>query len=305
MKKIKKTIISILLITIITIIPANTIYAIDEKDNQQLLDQQNENLDTEISGEYKIKTNPIPKPYRALGPFAYFWIDANLSKEEFTYFYYNQEKDYITMHVEFLKGEENDESYIKWGTLFNPPSKPNIFDHKNPYFYYYYQIQFENIKKKNVEFSNNRVKIKANGFNGLILVSWTKEPIHDTTVPRLPSIIGPIIAKPNKQHSYTFFSRSYNNYDLSYYIDWGDGTNTGWIGPYESLEDLTLTHSWDSEGTFIISAKAKDIYYQVSGEMTFEVKISSKISVNLQQINQQMINQGCQQININSQSSNC
>ena len=44
------------------------------------------------------------------------------------------------------------------------------------------------------------------------------------------------------------------------WIDWDDGTDTGWIGPYPSDEEVTVNHTWTEKGTYIIKAKAEDIW---------------------------------------------
>ena len=46
--------------------------------------------------------------------------------------------------------------------------------------------------------------------------------------------------------------------NVYYYIDWGDGTSSGWIGPYEPGETVCISHVWSDEGTYQIKAKAKD-----------------------------------------------
>ena len=46
----------------------------------------------------------------------------------------------------------------------------------------------------------------------------------------------------------------------SNYIDWGDNTNTGWFGPYDSNKEVTKSHIWSEEGTYTIKCKAKDPY---------------------------------------------
>jgi hypothetical protein len=43
-----------------------------------------------------------------------------------------------------------------------------------------------------------------------------------------------------------------------YYFDWGDGGNSGWLGPYASGASGCKDHSYSSEGTYTIKAKAKD-----------------------------------------------
>ena len=305
MEKIKSSIISISFILMLIIAPSTSIIATEEDTILQNEDYTIEKLNSFISEETIIPTNPVPEPNTVIGPFVYLWIDADLSKEELVYFYYNQDENFITMYVEFLKEDVNSDSIIKWGTLLNSQNNPSIFDHKDPQNHYYYWIQIKNTMKKVVEYSNNRVKINTNGFNGLIYLSWTIQPLHDISAPRTPAIIGPFVAKPDDQYTYTFFSRSYSDLDLSYYIDWGDNSNTGWIGPYESCEAISLTHSWDSEGTYTIKAKAKDTFGIISGETTFELKISSKVSADIRQIIPQIITQAPQVIFSNSQSSSC
>jgi hypothetical protein len=45
-----------------------------------------------------------------------------------------------------------------------------------------------------------------------------------------------------------------------YWFDWGDGTNSGWVGPYPSGIRGNASHAWSSPGKFFIKAKAKDEY---------------------------------------------
>jgi len=43
-----------------------------------------------------------------------------------------------------------------------------------------------------------------------------------------------------------------------YYIDWGDSTTSGWIGPFSSGVIVSQEHAWVSSGSYEIQAKAKD-----------------------------------------------
>ncbi len=45
-----------------------------------------------------------------------------------------------------------------------------------------------------------------------------------------------------------------------YWWDWGDGTNSNWLGPYNSGETFCTSHSWNENGDYKIKVKAKDIY---------------------------------------------
>jgi hypothetical protein len=46
--------------------------------------------------------------------------------------------------------------------------------------------------------------------------------------------------------------------DVYYWIDWGDGTSSEWIGPYAPGETACVSHEWIDEGTYEIKVKAKD-----------------------------------------------
>ena len=47
--------------------------------------------------------------------------------------------------------------------------------------------------------------------------------------------------------------------DQTYYmIDWGDGTSSGWVGPYNPGEVVSISHVWGEEGVYQIKVKAKD-----------------------------------------------
>jgi len=78
--------------------------------------------------------------------------------------------------------------------------------------------------------------------------------------PNEPIITGPAKGKPKTEYDYTFISTDSNLDDIYYYIDWGDGTNSGWIGPYHSEEEITQSHKWSVSGAYNISCKTKDIF---------------------------------------------
>ena len=55
-----------------------------------------------------------------------------------------------------------------------------------------------------------------------------------------------------------------DNDSLYYFIDWGDGSNSGWIGPFENAEETVQNHSWKKQNTYEIRVKSKDIYGEES-----------------------------------------
>ena len=48
--------------------------------------------------------------------------------------------------------------------------------------------------------------------------------------------------------------------ELFYLFDWGDGTQSEWIGPVNSGENVTASHKWTSKGDYNIKVKARDIF---------------------------------------------
>ncbi len=83
--------------------------------------------------------------------------------------------------------------------------------------------------------------------------------VLDPNAPTAPTIIGKIKGKVEKSYDYLFRSTSPIGNDVFYQIDWGDGSITDWLGPYDSGESITMTHSWEKKGTYTIKARAKDI----------------------------------------------
>ena len=65
-----------------------------------------------------------------------------------------------------------------------------------------------------------------------------------------------------KPRSYRFYLSAIDldRDNVFIYIDWGDGTNTNWLGPYGSGESIIIEHQWFKKGTYEIKAKAKDIH---------------------------------------------
>ena len=35
--------------------------------------------------------------------------------------------------------------------------------------------------------------------------------------------------------------------NVLYYIDWGDGTNSGWLGPYPSGQQASAQKTWSAD----------------------------------------------------------
>jgi len=96
---------------------------------------------------------------------------------------------------------------------------------------------------------------------------------RDSIPPDPPVINGPRTARYNESQSYIFTTNDPDGDDVFYQILWGDGTSEEWIGPYGSDELITVYHTWEEIGIFIIAARAMDIYGYVGDWTEFEVEI--------------------------------
>ncbi len=78
--------------------------------------------------------------------------------------------------------------------------------------------------------------------------------------PTSPSIIGPANGEAGTEYGYIFNADDPEDDNVCLYIGWGDGTNTKWIGAYESNEEVLLGHMWENRDTYTIRCKAKDTF---------------------------------------------
>jgi parallel beta-helix repeat protein len=91
--------------------------------------------------------------------------------------------------------------------------------------------------------------------------------------PDIPSINGPSNGGWGKPYHFTFQSSDNEGSEVWYFVDWGDGKDTGWMGPYVSGEEISDPHTWPQQDTFTIRCKAKDMYGSVSDWAEFEINI--------------------------------
>lgn len=82
---------------------------------------------------------------------------------------------------------------------------------------------------------------------------------HPPNTPTQPS--GPTSGNVGDILSYETVTTDPDGDSLEYMIDWGDGTNTGWIGVIASGTTVGNYHSWSSPGTYQVRTKARDIPY--------------------------------------------
>jgi len=76
-----------------------------------------------------------------------------------------------------------------------------------------------------------------------------------------PAIDGPTIGKPNIEYDYSFITDDPEGDDISaIYINWDDGNIEKVIGPFESGEEVIVSHKWAEDGRYGIKAKSEDFW---------------------------------------------
>lgn len=77
-----------------------------------------------------------------------------------------------------------------------------------------------------------------------------------------PNIIkkpsGPTAGYTNISYNYSIYASDPEDNYIYYWFTWNDGSNSGWVGPYESSDVISISHSWLKPGSFDIRVKAKD-----------------------------------------------
>jgi hypothetical protein len=114
--------------------------------------------------------------------------------------------------------------------------------------------------------------------------------IYDTnTPPEIPTINGPTNGKKGQAYLYTFTTIDPEEDDIYYYIDWGDNTNSGWIGPYLSDTEVSQQHTWLERGTYTIQCKARDVHGAESDWGVLQVKMPLSVHLSFLPFFQKLI----------------
>lgn len=107
------------------------------------------------------------------------------------------------------------------------------------------------------------------GINTVIVTAYEQDvPFGDSDTagviviinipPSPPDIFGDTFGEVGQELIYSAVTTDPNDDDIFYMFDWGDGSQSDWLGPQPSGEEVEATNSWDSAGTYFVKAKAKD-----------------------------------------------
>jgi bacillopeptidase F len=113
----------------------------------------------------------------------------------------------------------------------------------------------------------------VDAYEAVLLAIPSNEP------PDAPVINGPTNGNAGTSYNYTFNSIDPDGDDVRYHIDWGDTTsNTTMFSP--SGTNVTVSHTWTLEGTYIIKAKAEDEFGLIGPEATKTVTMPRNKAIN-------------------------
>ena len=87
------------------------------------------------------------------------------------------------------------------------------------------------------------------------------------------SITGPTSGKVNTNYTFDVSAVDPQGDDVYVYVNWGDGTNTAWLGPYTSGAVIQVSHAFPEQQKYTIQAKAKDIFDQEGKEQPLIITV--------------------------------
>ena len=134
----------------------------------------------------------------------------------------------------------------------------------------YADITSENIQVILAVFNNDPIQAYSDPFHEGSDPTWAPFWAYyvDETVAATPqSNSAPIQPNPpsgptngvvNVEYTYSGSTTDPNGDDIYYLFDWGDGSDSGWFGPYPSGTTVEAKHTWTYGGTYPVKLKAKD-----------------------------------------------
>jgi hypothetical protein len=147
------------------------------------------------------------------------------------------------------------------------------FGHDALFYHEYKWNSYVHTPEDTIENMNIHYATKVTRFAIATIAELAVSPIIDNSKPEIPVITGPSSGKIFVKHTYTTNTTDLDGDDLYYIFDWGDGTNSGWLGPYNSGEEIQASHRWTKKGEYSIKVKAKDIHGVQSGWETLSVSM--------------------------------
>jgi PKD domain/FG-GAP-like repeat len=121
---------------------------------------------------------------------------------------------------------------------------------------------------------NYTVKLSVTDSSDMTVSDTTWALIGGSNVPPdTPDVQGPAKGKPLSNYKITFVATDADLDMVFYFVDWGDNTTSGWLGPFSSGVSASAVHNWTEKGTYVVKVKAKDVHGAESEWGTLSIKI--------------------------------
>jgi len=131
-----------------------------------------------------------------------------------------------------------------------PSVYSNVYDLNEGIVYLYYFYNYENVVEINLE------EELALGEHVYFLADLFESSNNPPNKPSTP--IGPVTGKAGEKCTYQSQTIDPEEDQVEYLFNWGDGTNSGWLGPYNSGEACEASHTWIKRGTYNVKVRARD-----------------------------------------------
>lgn len=115
----------------------------------------------------------------------------------------------------------------------------------------------------------------------IILPEISQVPSND--VVEKPSIYhdSRLLKRAGDTQQFIVYTENVESESVYYFFDWGDGTNSGWMGPFNSNEESIIRYVWDEKGTYFVKVKARDstgALSEWSEEITIDLSFEKKLN---------------------------
>ena len=101
------------------------------------------------------------------------------------------------------------------------------------------------------------VKVKARDFY-FMESNWSQGlKIHIYGLPNPCKPVGSDFTETGRREEYSVEVKNHTA-NLSCMWDWGDGSNSSWLGPFQPGEKIKAEHTWNKRGVYNVRAKIRD-----------------------------------------------
>ena len=91
-------------------------------------------------------------------------------------------------------------------------------------------------------------------------VKNNEEPTQNIAPDKPSKPSGPTSGRAGQEFTYSSSTSDPDGDKIWFMFDWGDGDNSGWLGPYDSGSSCEAKHTWEEKNTYSVKVKAKDAY---------------------------------------------